>query len=172
MIIRLARPAFLFLILASTLLGQANANLTTVKIDSLRCSAGYTSGEFKLLTWGTGVTLPVSLAGTISIGRTQIAALTITKLLDDCSPELFRMATKGTHSTTLTLTEKDRTGHDLLIVTLEEVFVSSYSSAESTGDTTLPGETVAFTFGLIRIKYVPSSHVACWDLRKAVECGL
>lgn len=102
--------------------------------------------------------------------RGQIRAFTVNRQLDQCSPRLFEASLSGNRIASVVLTQYDSTGRiPVVTITLNDVFVSNYQVGGSTGSP-LPGESVALTFGSIKIEYRSlnggGSVEAGWDFRR------
>jgi len=124
----------------------AAQNTITIKVDSV--------GECSAQNWTFDASqVPTSPSGGSFSGKSQITALVVNRQLDQCSPLLFQAVAMGQHVASVVLTQYDPASHlPFLTVTLGTVLVSNYQVGGSTANP-LPGESVAFSFGSIRIDY-------------------
>jgi type VI secretion system Hcp family effector len=149
------------MVAAAGLAAAQNTNAISVKVDNV--------GECPAANW----TFDASQAATTSTGtvagRAQITALVVNRQLDQCSPLLFQAVVSGQHVPSVVLTQYDSATHvPVLTVTLGLVVASNYQVGGSTASP-LPGESVAFSFGTIKLEYRSpnggGSVHAGWDFR-------
>ena len=136
----------LALVGAAGLAAAQNTNTITVKVDNV--------GECPAQNWTFDASqVPTSPTGGSFSGKSQITALVVNRQLDQCSPLLFQAVVTGQHVVSVVLTQYDPATHlPFLTVTLGTVLVSNYQVGGSTASP-LPGESVAFSFGSIKIEY-------------------
>jgi type VI secretion system secreted protein Hcp len=131
-------------------------------------------------TWGATNTTTIVPGGGASAGRVDFQPLTITKYLDKSSPTLFLRTADGKFLQKAILTSErpgvGAGGFKFLVMTLESLFVTSYSvGAQANGEDNLPVENISFGFGKVRMEYFiqkadgspGGSVVADWDLLKS-----
>ena len=125
---------------------QGAQNTITVKVDGV--------GECPAVNWTFDASQATSAAtGGAVAGKAQITALVVNRQLDQCSALLFQAVVVGQHVPSVVLTQYDPATHfPFLTVTLGNVLISNYQVGGST-TSPLPGESVAFSFGSIKIDY-------------------
>jgi type VI secretion system secreted protein Hcp len=84
-------------------------------------------------TWGLSNSGNFHMATGGGVGKASIKDISVTKLIDKASPTLMQMCADGTHIPTGTLTCRKAGGSPLeyLVLTLQKVLVSSYSTQGS-----------------------------------------
>ncbi len=129
-------------------------------------------GEIEVDSFSFGET--TLLAGGAGAGKVQFQPLHVSMRMSKASPLLFLTCANGRAIKTAVLTARKagKTPLDFLVITLTEVFVSSYETGGGTD--TGPVDHVALNFSKIQIEYHPqkpdgSSDVpvkAGWDVKK------
>lgn len=108
-------------------------------------------------------------AGGGPAGRPTFPNISLTKGLDDCTPLLFGAVAKGTRFPNVTLTVGLLgTTTTLLLVTLQDVFLTSESFTENGADGNVRDldEVVTLAYSKITITHVPSGKSFGWDVDK------
>ena len=99
-------------------------------------------------------------------GRGQLADITITKPIDNCSPRLFQFLASGRIIHSVTIVVLDSNSRELLRIDLTDVFVSGVKGGDVTADSAIPSEQIAFRYNRITLEYVPTHTVAGWDVSR------
>jgi type VI secretion system secreted protein Hcp len=136
-------------------------------------------GEIEVLSFSSGVTMPISpnsTAGSKTRERANLSDLTITKVVDSASPALFKAVCAGTHLTEaiLSVNRADGNGNkvEYLKYTLNDVVLSNYQAAGADGNG-MPIENVSINFNKFKIEYKPTdpakgsamgAKMAGWDV--------
>ena len=134
--------------------------------------------EIELNSWSWGVTNGGSAYSTTSgagTGKVSFHDLSFTKKVDAASPKLFLHCAKGTHFQKVTLTSRKagETPQEYLVITLEEVLITSIQLAGSGPGDEIPSEQVTLNFAKATMetksvgdaKEEPATH--SYDLRTA-----
>lgn len=110
--------------------------------------------EIEVLSWSWGATqVGGSSSGSgAAAGKVNVSDISITKVIDRSSPTLFLKCAQGTHIPEAIITVRSANRTDYLVITLEDVLVSSYQTGGSLQDVT---EQVSLRFGKITMEYVP-----------------
>ncbi|MGC4088538.1 MAG: type VI secretion system tube protein Hcp [Polyangiaceae bacterium] len=114
-------------------------------------------------------------------GRADVHDLTIVKHVDKSSPLLFSLCCSGQHIPKATLSIRKAGGKkpiDYLVITLEQVLVSSFK-AGAQGSSDRVSETMVLNFATIKIDYTPQKEdgtgMGCvtkgWNIAKNIEHG-
>ena len=116
------------------------------------------TGEIELLTWGTGVSTvasPLFTAGG-GAGKSKPADLTFVARTSKASPKLFQVCATGKHLKTATLSVRRNgdTPVEYLVITLEDVLVTSYQVAPGENDG-YPIDVAALSYARLRYSYRP-----------------
>jgi type VI secretion system secreted protein Hcp len=136
----------------------------------------------EVLSYSLGVSQPVSgvsATGGRTGGRADFQDLTITKTIDNSTPDLNIKCASGEHVPKIELELCLATGdkHTFMKYTLEDCIVTSISPGGSTGGETKPLENVSFAYGKIKWEYTPIDHTGApgsatdrtWNLEKNVK---
>jgi len=110
-------------------------------------------------------------------GKVSLRPISVTKLADSASTQLFTACCTGKHFPKAKLTFHRAGGDeavDYLTWELEKVYISEYQVSGSSGMEERPREHINLTFGKIEITYTPqtdtgakgSPKVASWDQMK------
>jgi type VI secretion system secreted protein Hcp len=111
-----------------------------------------------VMSWSWGVsnsgTAYSASTGGAGTGKTQFNEFNITKSVDSASPKLFLNCTKGTLFTKVTLTGRKagETAQEYLVITLEQVLITSVQLAGSGPGDELPTEQVSLNFAKATIE--------------------
>ncbi|HEX5223096.1 MAG TPA: type VI secretion system tube protein Hcp [Verrucomicrobiae bacterium] len=139
-----ARTAFLVLVLA-TLMGLPFQSRAAYEIF-LNFSGVGTNIPISSLQWGESRAIgsPTGGGGGRETSPPSFSEVTISKMMDSASPQLAMLAANGDGNATCVITIKHATsGIALYTLTLEKVFISSYS-VSSGGD--VPAESLSLNF--------------------------
>ncbi len=117
-------------------------------------------GTCNVLSWTFGSPLQIpsaaqQLASGAGFTPPQIGPMTITKVVDSCTPGLMRLLVTGTHVTPITLTQM-RDGVNVMTVELKNVLVSS-DQINGSGSLTV-GESLSLTFETIVVTFYTQSN--------------
>lgn len=136
----------------------------------------------EVMSYSLGVSQPVSgvsATGGRTGGRADFQDLTITKTIDNSTPDLNIKCASGEHVPKIELELCLATGdkHTFMKYTLEDCIVTSISPGGSTGGETKPLENVSFAYGKIKWEYTPIDHTGApgsatdrtWNLEKNVK---
>ncbi len=136
----------------------------------------------EVLSYSLGVSQPVSgvsATGGRTGGRADFQDLSITKTIDNATPDLNIKCASGEHVPTIQLELCLATGdkHTFMKYTLEDCIVTSISPGGSSGGDTKPLENVSFAYGKIKWEYTPIDHTGApgsatdrtWNLEKNVK---
>lgn len=138
-----------------------------IKIDTIGCNTAAGANTFAAQSWTFGASLPSSsIGGGIGSGKVNIQNLNIVKAFDECSPKLFTGVTGGQRQATLTLTQTDAGGKNLLMtIKLQTVGVASYQLVGSPASDQ-PSEQVSFSFTKISITNHVNGVTSNWDIQQ------
>lgn len=117
----------------------------------------------EILSYAHGVTQPVSgvsATGGRTGGRADFADFSLTKTVDNATPDLNIYCAKGQHIPKVELELCLATGdkHTFLKYTLEDVIISSVSPSGASGGSDKPMEALSFAYGKIKWEYTPIDH--------------
>jgi type VI secretion system secreted protein Hcp len=109
--------------------------------------------ECDVLAWSWGMSNSGTVGG-IGTGKVNIQDISITKYVDKASPQLMLACAKGTHFTraTLFLRKAGETKQHFMVITMDEVMVTSLSTGGSGGEDRLT-ENISLNFGKITVDY-------------------
>jgi type VI secretion system secreted protein Hcp len=113
--------------------------------------------EIVVESWSLGVAPRVSATGQQTTARPCVSDIVITKHLDKSSPVLFMHAATGKHIPTgvIVVRKAGETPMEYLVVTMQDVVITSISSASGGGDS--PQESLSLNFQTISISYTPQA---------------
>jgi type VI secretion system secreted protein Hcp len=111
-------------------------------------------GTFEILDFSYGATTSLSPVNTGSgASKVKPRDMSFTKLVDKSSPTLFKACCTGRHIKSATLhVRKSNAKQEYLKIELENVFISSYSSAPNSSDG-IPLDVVTLSYGEFEIDY-------------------
>ncbi len=144
-----------------------------LKIDGLTIPGAAAGDVIEVDSWSWGASnTPAPPTGTSrTAGAAKFTEISIQKTLDNSSPQLFLATAKGTSYPRATLTSRKsgETQQEYLIITLEQVLVSSVQFSGHGAD--VPTEQITLNFGKATIEAkgvvggkATSSSKATWDL--------
>ena len=112
-------------------------------------------------------------------GKPAFQDLHFTKRLDKASPKLLESIANGKHykSAVLTAEKAGESPHQYLMITLEDVLITSYFTNQD-GGSELPLESVTINFAKIIYVYTPQREDGsadlpirtCWDIKANRAC--
>jgi type VI secretion system secreted protein Hcp len=112
-------------------------------------------------------------AGSAGAGKASFQDLHFTMRLNTASPKLLLLCANGSHTAkaVLTVRRSGKTMQDALVITMSEVFVSSYMNGGN--GAAAPLDQVSFTYSKIEFSYIPQKadgspgvpQKAGWDLK-------
>ena len=113
--------------------------------------------EIVVESWSFGVAPRVSATGQQTTARPCVSDIVITKHVDKSSPLLFMHAATGKHipSGIIVVRKAGETPIEYLVVTMQDVIVTSINSTSSGGDS--PEESISLNFQTLSISYTPQS---------------
>lgn len=115
------------------------------------------AGEVDVGAWSWGETAPASggPGGGGGAGKVAIQALNFTSQISKASPQLMLACASGSHikSAVLTARRGGKAPVEFLIVTLQDVSVSSYQTAVGGGDESGPLDSTSLNFAQIQVVY-------------------
>ena len=128
--------------------------------------------EIDILSWSWGM----SQSGTTHIaqgggaGKVSVQDISITKYVDKASPTLMSKIATGEHITeaTLTVRKAGKTPLEYIVITMEDVLISSISTGGSGGEDRLT-ENITLNFARVKSSYVPQKADGSGD--PAIEFG-
>ena len=108
-------------------------------------------------SWGMSQSGSMHIAGGGGTGKVSVQDMTITKYLDKASTVLMQKCATGKHfpKATLTCRKAGDTPVEYLVVTMEEVLVTSISEGGSEHDPERPQENISLNFAKVKVKYTP-----------------
>ena len=114
--------------------------------------------EIEVLSWAWGMAQSgaAGQGGGGGAGKVTFHDLTFTHHIDRATPSLMKACATGSHikDATVTLRKAGKGQQDYLVITMNDVLVTSVStSATAEGDTTL--ESVGLAFGKVDLEYKP-----------------
>ncbi len=114
------------------------------------------AGEFDVLAWSWGISNSgnAQQGGGQGAGKCNVQDLSFTKYIDKGSPDLMLAACNGKHFTNaiLTVRKAGETPLEYLIITMEDLIVTSVSTGGSGGEDRLT-ENVTFNFARVKVDY-------------------
>jgi type VI protein secretion system component Hcp len=136
----------------------------TATLAGLSCSTALGTDTFEARSWSWGATSTISDPGSGGgSGKATIAALSLTRVSDACSPALLGGVITGKHFATFTLSQFDKDGVLKATVLLSEAILTSWqvggtnTSAEAT-------EEVQISFSRLTFTDAVSGNKFSWDL--------
>lgn len=112
--------------------------------------------EIDVLAWSWGLSNSGSaqVGGGAGAGKVNVQDLSFTKWIDKCSPDLMLFCCNGKHvdKATLTVRKAGEQPLEYLIITLEDLIVTSVSTGGSGGEDRLT-ENVTLNFARVKVDY-------------------
>ena len=105
-------------------------------------------------SWGAANSGSTHMGSGSGAGKASFQDISITKYIDKASPDLLRSTAKGTHHDTAKLIVR-KAGDmplDYLIIEMEDVMITGYSTGGSGGEDRLT-ENVSINFDWFKVKY-------------------
>lgn len=108
-------------------------------------------------SWGMSQSGSMHTAGGGGTGKVAVQDMSITKYLDKASTVLMQKCATGKHfpKATLTCRKAGDTPVEYLVVTMEEVLVTSVALGGSQHDDDMQTEMVSLNFAKVKVKYTP-----------------
>jgi type VI secretion system secreted protein Hcp len=105
-------------------------------------------------SWGTSNSGSAHVGGGAGAGKVNVQDLSFTKYIDKSSPDLMLACCNGKHFDTATLTVRKAGEQPLeyLIITMEDLIVTSVSTGGSSGEDRLT-ENVTLNFARVKVNY-------------------
>ncbi len=114
------------------------------------------AGEFECLAWSWGISNSGSAqtGGGAGAGKCNVQDLSFTKYIDKGSPDLMLAACNGQHydKAILTVRKAGTTPLEYLIITMEDLIITSVSTGGSGGEDRLT-ENVTVNFARVKVDY-------------------
>lgn len=134
--------------------------------------------KIDIFSWSLGASNPttVGTGGGSGAGKVSISSVSIQKIVDAATPDLFRSCCSGKHFATGKITVREAGGDapvEYMVMDMTQVFVDSISwGAASGGDK--PSESVSLSFASFKITYTSQTAKgagekgpsAGWDIQK------
>lgn len=134
--------------------------------------------KIDIFSYSLGASNPTSVGtgGGSGAGKVSISSMSVQKVVDAATPDLFRACCSGKHFDTAKVTVREAGGDapvEYVVMDMEQVFVDSVSwGASSGGDK--PSESVSFSFATLKITYTAQTAKgagekgpsAGWDVKK------
>ena len=134
--------------------------------------------KIDIFSYSLGASNPTSVGtgGGSAAGKVSISSLSIQKIVDAATPDLFRACCSGKHFDTGKLTVREAGGDaavEYVVMDMTQVFVDSISwGAASGGDK--PSESLSLSFASVKITYTSQTAKgsgekgpsAGWDIKK------
>ncbi len=134
--------------------------------------------KIDIFSYSLGASNPTAVArgGGSGAGKVDISSMSVQKVVDASTPDLFRACCSGKHFDTGKVTVREAGGDapvEYLVMDLEEVFVDSISWGAAAGGGK-PSESVSFSFASIKLTYTEQTAKgsgdkgpsAGWDVKK------
>jgi type VI secretion system secreted protein Hcp len=153
-----------------------------IKVGDLKGEAkdSVHGAEIDVLAWSWGMSNSGSahVGGGGGSGKVNVQDISFTKYLDKSTPDLMLAACNGKHFPTATLTVRKagETPLEYLIITMEDVLVTSVSTGGSGGEDRLT-ENVTLNFAKVKVNYVEQTATGApgdkpqmgWDIQANVK---
>ena len=128
------------------------------------------------LSFGASNPSQVSTGGGSGSGKVSLSSLSIQKVVDSSTPDLFRACCSGKHFTTAKITVRESGGDsmvDYMVVDMTQVFVDSCSWGSASGGDK-PSESISLSAASLKITYTAQTAQgsgqkgpsAGWDVKK------
>ena len=136
----------------------------TAVVNELNCATPLGNGTFEARSWSWGATNTISDPGSGGgAGKASIAALSLTRLSDACSPALLGAVITGEHFPTFTLSQFDKDGVLKATVVLSSAILTSWHVG-GTNTSAEAVEEVEISFRKLTFTDVASGNKFSWDL--------
>jgi type VI secretion system secreted protein Hcp len=105
-------------------------------------------------SWGTSNSGSAHVGGGAGAGKVNVQDLSFTKYIDKSSPDLLLACCNGKHfdSAKLTVRKAGETPLEYLVITMEDLIVTSVSTGGSSGEDRLT-ENVTLNFARVKVNY-------------------
>ena len=127
-------------------------------------SDGRRPGEIDVMSFSWGVSNTANAASGLPTGKRQHKPFSISKHVDKATPKLFERCCNGAHipKVVLTFVRQSAAGgpEDYLIITMEDVVITSYSigASEAGQGSQLPMEEISMSYGKITYRWIPTKE--------------
>jgi type VI secretion system secreted protein Hcp len=120
-------------------------------------------GPFEVLafSWGLSNSGSTHVGGGAGAGKANVQDVSLTKYIDQNSPDLFIAVASGSHFPQATLTFVGRAGSPVVEIAMEDVLVTSLSTGASGGES-IPTENVSLNFALVT--FTVNGESETWDI--------
>jgi type VI secretion system secreted protein Hcp len=120
-------------------------------------------GPFEVLafSWGLSNSGSTHVGGGAGAGKANVQDVSLTKYIDQNSPDLFIAVASGSHFPQATLTFVGRAGSPVVEIAMEDVLVTSLSTGAS-GSESIPTENVSLNFALVT--FTVNGESETWDI--------
>ena len=124
-------------------------------------------GKIDVLAWSWGMSQSgtTHMGGGGGAGKVNVQDLSFTKYIDKSSPKLQLLCCNGTHikKAILTVQKAGKVAVKYVVITIEEILVSSVSMGGSGGEDRLT-ENVTLNFGKVKYEYTPQKADGTGDV--------
>lgn len=142
---------------------KTTAPVTAILIG-LNCATSLGADSFEARSWSWGATNTFSdLGGGGGTGKAVVAALSLSRLSDACSPDLLGGVITGKHFSTFTLSQFDKEGVLKATVVLTDAVLTSWQVG-GTNTSAEASEEVQVSFRKLTFTDVASGNKFSWDL--------
>ena len=115
--------------------------------------------EIDSFSWGVSNDGNMGRGGGGGTGKANFQDLHFTKQTDKASAKLVAAASSGAHITKAVLTARKAGGKagqvEYLIITMEDVMVSSFQTGGNSGNSSIPVDSFALNYTKIKYEYMP-----------------
>ena len=120
-------------------------------------------GPFEVLafSWGLSNSGSTHVGGGAGAGKANVQDVSLTKYIDQNSPDLFIAVASGSHFPQATLTFVGRAGSPVVEIAMEDVLVTALSTGASGGES-IPTENVSLNFALVT--FTVNGESETWDI--------
>lgn len=141
-----------------------NSAPITVTLTGLGCATSLGADSFEARSWSWGATNTGADAGSGSgAGKAVIAALTLSRVSDACSPDLLGGVVTGKHFAAFTLSQFDKDGVLKATVVLTDAMLTSWQVG-GTNTSAEAAEEVHVSFRKLTFTDVASGNKFSWDV--------
>lgn len=136
----------------------------TATLTGLGCATSIGDDSFEARSWSWGATNTATDVGSGGgAGKAVIAALTLSRLSDACSPNLLSGVVTGKHFPTFTLSQFDKDGVLTATVVLTDAILTSWQVG-GTNTSSEAAEEVHVSFKKLTFTDVASGNKFSWDV--------